>query len=386
MAIPFKYNARHMVRRWRTTGLTVMAISLVVAMFVCVQSLAKGMESAFTTSGHPDNAIVLRRGSTSETNSTVDREQYNILQYLPGIPKAPDGTVLASPECVNIVVRPKIDGGESNIIVRGTGKASPLLRPQFELVEGRGFNPGLRELIVGASASNRFSGMNVGDKIKLVKSEWTIVGKFAADRSAFESEVWGDVEELNREFDRTVFSTILMRASPGALQELVAQVDGERRLSALAPKSEVAYYEDQTKAALPIKFLGALLAVVMSVGAVFAAMNTMYAAIASRSWEVATLRVLGFSRRSIMLAFLMESVLLALVGGIVGGLMSLPMNGVATGTSNFATFSEVAFAFSITPGLLLQGLVFAAVMGLVGGFLPALQASRRPIIESLREG
>ncbi|MBI5155328.1 ABC transporter permease, partial [Candidatus Poribacteria bacterium] len=339
MAIPLKYNMRHMVRRWRSTALTVFAIALVVAMYVCVQSLATGMSSAFATSGHPLNVMVLRTGSTAETNSTINREQFNNLQYLTGIKTDARGDALVAPECVSVVVREKVDGGESNVIIRGTGAHSPGLRPEFKLTEGRAFKPGLREVIVGASAAHRFKGLDVGSRIKLVKSEWTIVGKFEAGRSAFESEVWGDADELNREFDRTVYSSILLRVGDEAgIETLVSQIKGDRRLASLAPRSETDYYKDQQKSALPLQFLGTLLATVMSIGAVFAAMNTMYAAIANRSWEIATLRVMGFSRRSVLLAFLIESACLALVGGVMGGLLALPMNGMATGTSNMMTF------------------------------------------------
>lgn len=386
MAVPLKYNFRHIVRRWRTTGMTVLAISLVVAMFICIQSLGQGLSEAFKSSGSDLNVLILRRGSTAETNSTIDRDQYSTLLYMPGIATDAGGKPIAAGECINIVVRPKLDGGETSAMVRGTMPRGPELRPVFKLNEGRMFEPGKRELIVGEAAAKRFANSKVGDRIKLVKSEWTIVGKFEAGRTAFESELWGDADELNSEFERTVYSSMLLRVNSAEDRDaLVARIKDDKRLSSLNPQLETAYYAEQTKSALPIQFLGVFLSVVMSVGAVFAAMNTMYASVSSRSWEIATLRVLGFSRFSIMVSFVIESIVLAVLGGAIGALLAMPMNGVATGTSNMMTFSEVAFAFRITPGLVLTGLAFAAMMGLFGGLLPALQASRKPIVQSLRE-
>lgn len=386
MAIPIRYNLRHLVRRWRTTVLTSLAIGLVVAVFVIMLSLAQGLSDAFVSSGDPLNVLVLRSGATSETNSLINRDQMRLLKYLPGVDTDPNGDPLISVEVINLMNLPKTSGGTSNAMVRGVSPAAFAIRPLVKIVEGRPFRPGLREIIVGSTASGRFADCRVGQTLKFVNSHYTIVGRFDAARSAFDSEFWGDTEELSREFNRDFYSTVVLRvADSRAAADLIARIVADRQLASMKPRTEWDYYQDQTKNAGPIRFLGGFLAVVMAVGAVFSAMNTMYAAVAGRGREIATLRVLGFSRRSILLSFVIESILLALIGGVIGGLLSLPMNGVATGTSNFLTFTEVAFYFRVTPPLLIGGLVFAAIMGAVGGFLPALQASRRPIVETLRE-
>ncbi|MBX7245395.1 MAG: ABC transporter permease [Candidatus Sumerlaeaceae bacterium] len=386
MAIPLSYSFRHVVKRWRTTALTVFAIGLVVAMFVCMLSMAQGLALAFVSSGDPDNVLVLRKGSTAETNSTVDRKYFNTMQYLANVAKGPDNKPLAALETINIASIPKLAGGSTNAIFRGVGASSLPMRPNIKIVEGRNFTPGLRELIVGNGAVSRFANTKIGDKVKLVKGEWTIVGRFDAQKTAFASEFWGDVDLLNQEFERFSYSSVLLRATqPGGAAGLMKEIDGNQQLATMKPRAEVAYYAEQTKSAEPIKFLGTMISVIMAVGAVFAAMNTMYAAISSRSWEIATLRVIGYSRRSILLCFMIESMILGAAGGVLGGLMALPMNGMATGTMGMFSFSEVAFSFRVTPGLLASGVVFAMLMGLAGGFLPALQASRRAIVESLRE-
>lgn len=387
MAIPLKYNLRHMGRRWKTTGMTTMAIGLVVAMFICVLSLANGLSHAFATSGDPANVLVLRKGSTSETNSSVSRENLYAAKFLPGIALDADGAPMIAAETANIASLPKQDGGSSNAVIRGVGAKSFAMRGEMRLIEGRMPSPGLNELIVGAGASRRFANANVGDTIKLVKSRWRIVGRFDANRTAFESEFWGDAEQLNREFERTQFSSILIRAkSPEGVPALIAAIETSQKLSNLSPRTEIAYYQEQTKSSAPIQFLGMMISFIMAVGAVFAAMNAMYASVSSRAWEIATLRVLGFSRRSILLSFSIESLLVGMVGGIIGGVLALPINGWSTGTTSFTTFSEVAFAFRVTPGLLASGVAFASIIGVIGGFFPALQASRLPIIDGLRNG
>ncbi|MCX7719272.1 MAG: ABC transporter permease [Candidatus Sumerlaeaceae bacterium] len=387
MAIPLRYSIRHIGLRWRTTTLTVFAFALVVAMLVIVLSLAQGLSEAFVSSGDPRNLLVLRKGSTSETNSTVDRKHLAKIRYLEGVAAGPDGRPLAELETINIVSLEKNGGGKSNAIIRGAGPSSFGMRPGLRIVEGRPFTPGLQELIVGDGASKRFRNTRVGDRVKLVKSEWIIVGRFDTGRTAFDSELWGDVEVLNREFDRDVYSSIIVQATdPAGRDRLKAAIESNQQLSGLKPRAEVDYYAEQTKNSKPIQYLGTMIAVIMAVGAVFSAMNTMYAAISSRAREIGTLRILGYSRRSILLCFIIEAAMLGLVGGVLGGLLALPMNGVATGTSNMYSFSEVAFAFRVTPTLFAIGVGFAVVMGIVGGFLPALQASRAAIVENMRDG
>lgn len=386
MALPLKYNLRHVFRRWKTTSMTVFAIALVVAMFVCVLALANGLSQAFVATGDALNVMCMRKGSTSETNSTVRREEFYEARYLEGVALGADGQPLAVLETLNLASLAKASGGNSNAIVRGAQPSSLSMRGNMRLVEGRMFEPGVRELIVGTGASSRFANAKVGDSVRLSKSEWTVVGRFDAARSAYDSEFWGDVDLLNREFDRSMYSSMLLHAKSEAdVPKLMAAVESNQRLSNLKARTEVDYYREQTKSSAPIQFLGMLISVIMSVGAVFAAMNAMYASVSGRAWEIGTLRVLGFSRRSVLVSFAIESVLIGLAGGVLGGIIALPINGVTTGTTSFTTFSEIAFAFRITPGLFVAGIVFAGTIGFVGGLIPALQASRMPIIESLRQ-
>ena len=385
MALPLKYNVRSVIRRWKTTSMTVLAIGLVVAMFVAVLALANGLNSAFATSGDPSNVLVLRKGSTAETNSTIKREDMYNSKFLPGVARDAAGGPLVSLETINIVSLPKVGGGSTNASVRGVGPSSLAMRSSIVLAEGRMPAPGLNELIVGSGAAKRFQNAGLGGRFKLVKSEWTIVGRFDAQRTAFDSEFWGDAEQLNREFDRTLYSSLILRAeSPAAVPALIARIESTQTLSNLKARAEVAYYEEQTKSGAPIRYLGLMIAFIMAIGAVFAAMNAMYASVSSRAWEIATLRVLGFSRGSILISFSIESLFIGFLGGVIGGVLALPINGLSTGTTNFTTFSEIAFAFQVTPGLLLIGVGFASAIGIIGGFLPALQASRLPIIDGLR--
>lgn len=386
MPIPLRYTTRNLVVRWRTHVLTVLAMSLVVAVFVSMLSLAQGLTHAFATSGDPRNVVVLRRGATAETNSGITREYLDPLRYLEGVQRGEGDVPIHSPEAINLMNLPKVGGGSTNVIIRGVGPMGASLRPTFRIVEGRAPRTGVRELVVGEGAAARLEGVSIGATLRLAKSDWTIVGRFSTDGSAADSEIWGDVDELISEFNREVYSSVLLRTTgPDAAAALVERIDKDQQLKSVFGQSEVAYYAAQTKSAGPIKFLGYLLAIIMAVGAIFAAMNTMYAAISARTREVATLRVLGYRRRSILAAFLVESVLLAIVGGVLGGLLALPMNGLATGTTNFDSFSEVTFQFRVTPSLLLGGIVFASFMGLMGGLLPSLQASRRSIIDALRD-
>lgn len=387
MAIPLKYNLGHLVQRWRTNVLTIIAIGVVVAVFISVLALANGLSNSFVQSGHPLNLLIMRSGATSETNSAVNRDHVRILRYVEGAEIAPDGEPMVSVEAINLSNIPKAGGGTSNAAIRGVGAKAMDLRPGIRIVEGRMFRPGVRELIVGNGAANRFARMKIGDTLRLSKSTYTIVGRFDANRAAFDSEIWGDVDELCREFDREQYSSMVIRArDPYTLEQIKKRIADDNQLASLAARTETSYYEEQTKNAGPIQFLGGFLAVVMSVGAVFSAMNTMYAAISSRAREIATLRIVGYGRRSILVSFMFESVLLSLAGGAVGGALSLLVNGIQTGTTNFYSFTEVTFAFRVTPGLIIGGLVFAGFMGLIGGFLPALQASRRPIMDALRGG
>ncbi|MGH9759249.1 MAG: ABC transporter permease [Blastocatellia bacterium] len=385
MAIPLKYNIRNLFIRRVSSLMTVLTIALVVAVFIAIMALANGLNTALVSTGLPDNVIVLRQAAQSEVQSIVSRDSYQIIQTIPGIARSASGTPLASAEVTVLVNLPRAGSGEpSNVTVRGVSSAGFALRPPMTM-EGRVFKPGLAEVVVSKRVSQRFANLGLGQQIKLGKRTWTVVGLFDAGNTAFDSEIWGDVNIVADAFDRQDFSSVLLRVAPGiAVSQVTDRITGEQRLN-LAAKPESKYYEEQTAAAGPIKGIGIFVAVILGIGACFGGMNTMYAAVAARTREIGTLRALGFSRASIMTSFVMESLALAIVGGIVGCLISFPVNGVTTGTTNFRTFSEVAFSFRISGGLLLSAILFAAFLGLIGGLLPARMASRLPITRALRE-
>jgi putative ABC transport system permease protein len=387
MAVPLSYNIRNLRVRLFSTGMTVLSVGLVVAVFIGVMALARGLEEAFVTTGEPLNVVVLRQGAQVETNSAVRREALQVLQYLPGVAVDAAGAPLVSSEVIVLLNLPKrADGQGVNVTVRGLRAKGFGLRPQVRVVVGRPFRPGLREVIVGRSVAERFQHAALGERLRFGRSAWTVVGIFEAGRTAFGSEIWTDAAELADDFDRADYSSVLLRVeNAAALRGVVQRIEGDQRLH-LKAQAEPDYYAEQTKTSGPIKVLGNFMAVFMAIGASFAVMNTMYAAVARRSREIGVLRVLGFRPGSILLSFLIESMALALAGGLVGCLLALPIHGVTTGTMNFTTFSEIAFAFRITPDLLLRGLGFSLVMGAMGGFLPARLASRQPMVETLREG
>lgn len=385
MIIPIQYNVRYLRARWTGTLITAVTFGLVVAVFVIVMALAQGLDRAFVTSGDPLNLLVMRPGVQSEMQSFMELEQIQIIESLDGIAKNSDGKAIAIPELLVVVNKPKIpDGDPSNIQIRGTGSQAFDLRPQVQVVEGRMFEPGLREVIVSDLVAKRFQGFKLGDKPRLGKGEWTVVGIFDAAGSAYGSEVWADQRELSEEFDRGGgSSTIVVRATDSAAAASLARVvDKDVRLP-LEVKTEADYYAEQTQASAPLKAFGTFLAVIMSIGACFAGMNTMYGNVASRVKEIGTLRVLGYTPFSIVLCFVFESILLALIGGLFGCLAAIPMNWVTTGTTNFQTFSEVVFNFAVTPKLMGIALLFAVAMGLIGGLLPAVSAARKPIVDCL---
>jgi putative ABC transport system permease protein len=387
MIIPIQYNLRYLRARWTSTVITSVTFGMVVAVFIIMMALAQGLDRAFVTSGDPLNLLIMRPGVMSEGESFVTNDQYQIVRNMMGIAKSSEGETLAVPEMITLVNKPKsADGSASNVMIRGTSKTVFQLRPQVNIVEGRMFEPGLREVIVARGVANRFMGFQLGDRPKLGRGEWTVVGLFEANGTAFDSEVWADARELAQEFDREgSYSTIVARASDSAAAASLARAIADDVRLQLEGKTEVAYYEEQTQASAPLKAFGTFLTIVMSIGACFAGMNTMYGNVASRVKEVGTLRVLGFTPFSIVLCFVLESILLAFIGGLLGCLVSIPMNQVTTGTTNFQSFSEVVFKFSVTPTLMAVALVFAVFMGIVGGILPAISAARKPITECLNK-
>jgi putative ABC transport system permease protein len=375
--VPIRYNLRSLIVRKVGTIMTMLGVALTVAVFVSVLALLNGVESAFVDSGEPLNLIMIRQGSQAETNSFFDREIKPIVE-------ATEGVTAVAGEIIVLINQPRITGETANVTVRGISGKSLELRPRVKLVEGRMFRSGLREVVVSRAISNRFKDGKIGDKIKINRSAWEVVGILDAGRTAYDSEIWGDYNEISGEFERPIYSSLLVRcADQESLRNVQQKLAGDRRIQ-LDVLGQKEYFESQTGVMLPIQVLGYLIATIMSIGSSFAVMNTMYAATAYRTREIATLRVLGFKRRNIVLSFMLESMVLAVLGGVLGCLLALPMNGISTGMGNFVTFSEMVFDFKITPRLMLNGVIFAAVMGVAGGFLPARLAARMTIVRALR--
>jgi putative ABC transport system permease protein len=389
MSIPIKYNLRNIAVRKITTGLTAFGIGLVVAVLLSVLALADGLAGVFKASGSSDNVLVLRKNSQSEIQSGIYKDQVPLVYTQPGIDKDVDQKPLVSAEIVVVINLEKIGGGGSNVTVRGVSEKGPLLRPNFKIVEGRMFNPGVSEIIVSRGISKRFKNMGVGDIVHAGANRWKIVGIFDAGGTAADSEIWSDVQGVMGDFKRTIYSSILARVSDRANQKrFITALESDQRLS-LDGIVEREYYDRQTGVADPIKFIGMFIGIIMAIGASFGAMNTMYANISTRTMEIATLRVLGFSRHSILTSFIAESLIISLIGGIVGCLMGFLIVKFAisdvTGTTNFHTFSEVVFAFRLTPQLVFTGLLLSLLIGLFGGLLPAAQAAYTKITLALRQ-
>lgn len=381
----FKYHFRSVLVRWRSTLATVLGLALVIAVFVLVQSLAVGIEKSSASTGDPRNFLIVRQGALAETTSVVTREQFNILRYQTGVARDESGTPIASADALVIINLPRRNGaGSANTILRGIGRFGPELRPQVHLVAGRWFQPGHREVVASRRLAARFAHLQVGETFRTGGVDLTVVGLFDGAGTAFDSEIWLDADEARDAFDRPDYSSVLVRLENAEQAAgLKAQLERERRLKMKVIR-EVDYYKEQTRTAGPIRVLGDFLAVVMSIGAMFAAMNTLYASIGARTREIGTLRVLGFRRRSILLGFLLEGAMLSAIGGALGCLFALPMHGYSTGTLGWETFSETVFDFRITPILALKGISFAITVGLLGSLLPALRASRLPVISALK--
>lgn len=384
-AIPLSYNLRNLRVRWRTTIATILGVALVVAVFIMVMALARGLKSTYIQTGHPMNLLVLRRGSTAESSSQIMREDIIRMKYLDGIARDAKGRPLFSPEIIVLIYLNRL-GAEvgGNVVMRGMNEMGLALRTNVVLTEGRMFQSGRFECIVSRRLVDRFANCRIGERFRAGKAEWTVVGIFEAGKSAYESEIWAGADEVRDAFNRNFYGSALIRPTDlKAAERLIRRIESDRTLNTRV-LWETDYYREQTKTAGPIQFMGGFLAVIMSIGAAFSAMNTMYAAVGARAREIGTLRVLGFRRRAIYASFLLESIVLASIGGLLGCLLSMPLNGVATGAFSWTTFSEVAFEFRITPDLLGQGMAFAAVMGVLGGLLPARVAARKPVLEALK--
>jgi putative ABC transport system permease protein len=395
MAIPISYNVRNLKLRKGLTVMTALGIALTVTTAIFLMALLAGLNRAFVSSGSRKNVLVLRKGSEAELSGGFDASLFPTLKVLPGIAKDSHGEPMASGEWVVVIVLPRNDGtGEVNVTVRGMMPDGLEMRqlpddstgkPQVKLIDGRWFQTGQREVVVSKSIRSRFAHANVGDTMEFGKGSWKVVGVFDAGGSAYESEIWGDVNQMASDFDRQGgYSSAYLRATdPIAADALKNRVSDDQRLK-LEGVLEKDYYAKQTSSGTPIKVIGIVVAVIMAIGSSFAAMNTMYAAVAYRGREIATLRVLGFSRPAILTSFVLESLMLALLGAVVGILLMLPFNGMQTGTSNAVTFSEVVFSLQITLQVAIYAILFALIMGLVGGFAPAWHAARQNILTALR--
>ncbi|MEK7671146.1 MAG: ABC transporter permease [Bacteroidota bacterium] len=387
MKIPFSYIWRSLWNRRLTTILTLGGIALVAFVFAAVLMLAAGVEQTLVASGSDDNVLVLRRAAGSELVSQIERDGANIIKTQPEVALQADGKPLVSGETYVIInLHKKGSNDMSNISVRGVSPEGLQMRPQVKLVSGRWFSSGTNEIVVGSNVAKRFKGCEIGQQIKFGDEQWTIVGHLDAEGTAFDSEIWGDVERFMPAFGRPVFSSLTMRlSSPDKFDAIKQRLEKDPRTQYMELKREKTYYEEQSKLMADfIKILGLIVTIIFSIGAVIGAMITMYAAVANRTVEIGTLRSLGFPRRSILAAFLVESVLLALIGAVVGiGLASL-MSLVQISTVNFGTFSELAFGFALTGSIAVATLFFAAIMGFFGGFLPAVRAARLSILNALR--
>jgi putative ABC transport system permease protein len=386
MGLASSYNLRSMVVRKGTAAMTALGIAMVVAVFVMTLSIAQGFRATLVASGSPDNAIILRKSATSENVSAVAKAELPLIETFPQIARA-GGRPLVSPELVVIIALPRIsDQQPANVPLRGVGPQAFDVRETISFVEGKRFTPGTREINVGRLAVGRFAGLTLGSQVKFGSTVWTVAGIFEADDASFESEVWGDIDLMLPAFQRDEYQSVTVKLTePSAFESLQAAMAADPRLQ-LAPQRERDYYAAQSETMTTvIRVFGTFVTLILSVGAMFGAMNTMYAAVAYRTREIGTLRALGFSRFTIVRSFLLESVTLALIGGVIGCGLALPVHGLSTGTTNMASFSEVAFKFRITPALLAGGLVFAALMGAAGGLLPALRAARIPVARALRE-
>ncbi len=386
MALPFSYTLRNLWTRKLTTALTAGGMALVVFVFAAVQMLDTGLRQTLIATGQPDNVHVTRRASGAEISSVVDRAQAAVVETQPEIAVGGNGLRLASKEVVVLITLPKRDSGvATNVTTRGVGLAAFELRPQLRIIEGRSFKPGSAEVIVGSSIAQRFEGAAVGSLLRFGGREWRVVGLFEAKGSAYDSEVWADADQLLQSFRRNAWSAVVARlADPATLTDMKTRLENDPRLT-LDVKAEREFFEDQSKALSNfISYLGLTLSVIFSVGAMIGAMITMYAAVANRTGEIGTLRALGFRRTSILATFLLEAVLLGVVGGIAGLMLASLMQFIHISTLNWQSFSELAFSFTLTPRIVVTSMLFAVLMGVIGGFLPAVRAARLSIVDALR--
>jgi ABC-type lipoprotein release transport system permease subunit len=386
-AMPIIYNVRNLTVRKASTLFTALGIALVVFIFTSMLAFVQGLRGSLARTGHPENAIVLRSGATGEIQSYIPREDAALIRGLPEIARDTGGQPLLTADLVVVINHAKRGGGNpTNVSVRGISPQSFALRPEVQVVEGRSFRPGLAEVVVGKSLSRRIQDTGLGDRIRFGGQEWQVVGIFAAAGSAYESEIWGDVELFLPAFDRPGYQSATLRlADPERFAELKRRLEEEPQLE-VQVKRESEFYAGQSAALVAtLRMLAIFIGAIMSIGAIFGAINTMYAAVAARTREIGTLIAIGFTPGSVLRSFILESMLIAGLGGVIGALLALLVtNGRSTGTTNWDNFSEITFRLAVTPQVAIAGIVFALLMGLVGGYLPARRAARLPVAEAIR--
>jgi ABC-type lipoprotein release transport system permease subunit len=383
--IPLKYNIGNLKARRVSTLLSIVGIAVVIAVMISMMALKNGVHSAVVSSGSKDNLMVMREGAAAELSSWVSKDAFRIIRALPGIAKEGNAPLI-SPELVIIFKIPKKDDPKgSNVLVRGVTPMAFTMRPYVKIIDGRMFRPGVNEVIVARRIRDRFVNTAIGDSFKFGSQTYNVVGIFDAQGTAFDSEMWCDADFLGQARKRDAYSSLIVRPiDRDAYESIKAAIKGDNRLK-LEVTSEYQYYADQTTGLMGIVILVAIVTFFMTIGAILGTMNTMFSAIASRGRELATLRALGFKRRTILLSVVVESAFVALLGGVAGLLLALPINAISTGTTNFQTFSEVAFNFRVDGGVALNGILIALIAGVIGGMLPALRAARTPITTALRE-
>jgi putative ABC transport system permease protein len=388
MAVPIVYNLRSMKVRWLTAVAAVLGIAGTVGVFVAMLALAHGFRSTLVNSGSPDNVLIRRAGSSAELDGSVALDQVQAIEDEPGVAHD-NGKPLVSPEAVLIAgFNLKATGTNANVQIRGVSPIVLKVRPNIKIIAGRFFEPGLAELVIGKNVTSTYEGLELGQTIPFGGQTWKVVGVFDAGGSSFDSEVWADSRVLNQVYKRpdNLYQSVTVHlTSPAAFQQFKDAVTADPKLT-VQVDHEVEYYARQSQVLTTlITILGGLVVLIMGVGAVIGALNTMYAMISERSREIGTMRAIGFSQYSIVLSFVFEALVIAFIGGVIGCVSVLKLNGYTTGTMNMQTFSHVAFAFQITPILLAVGILFALLMGVVGGVPPAIRAARRPVALALRE-
>jgi putative ABC transport system permease protein len=385
MPIPISYSYRNLLARRLTTFLTAAGMALVVFVFAAVLMLAEGLRQTLVSTGSYDNAIVLRAGTETEVQSALDRTQAAIITSQPEIAAGKEGPLVAA-EAIILVNLPRRGTGQpGNVMIRGVQPGSFGLRREVRLVQGRWFKPGSNEIVAGNLIAQRYQGAGLGETVRFAMRTWRVVGVFDAGNTGFSSEMWGDVEQLLQAFRRTGFSSVTLRLQdPGAFEALKTRLESDPRLP-VQVRREVEFYEAQSaRLADFIRLLGLVLTAIFGLGAVLGAMITMYAQVGTRINEIGTMRALGFQRRHILMAFLLEAGLLGILGWIIGMLPASLLNFITLSTINWSSFAEITFRFTLTPGILLKSLAFGLGMGLVGGLLPSLKAARLPLIDALR--